>query len=192
MIWDIRGMDFIYNFLGLLLFGFLFSVRKNYISSSFTFILWNFAGTFLHELSHFIVSLFLGGRPMVPYLFPHKKELYKDGLRYEYWVLGVVLSRSVNAFNAFYIGLAPVLLLVPVAFYVYMNWFSWFNEGSFRDYILFYLAEFILLYNALPSLQDIKVALSGWLGAIFFIVLLTLLFYLYDKGLLGNLLELMS
>lgn len=158
-------MDNFIQFLGLVLFGFLFSVGKNYISTNFLFILWHFTGVILHEFSHYIVAFLLNGKPHFPNLIPKRQVVVKNGMQYAYWTLGYVESRNVNSFNAFFIGLAPFLILVPLAFYVYLNFFKWF-EYNYTNIFLFYILEFLLLYNALPSKQDIKVALKGINGLI--------------------------
>ena len=63
-------------------------------------------GTLLHELSHWLVALVLGGRPSSLSVVPSRTE--------RGWRLGAVGVRNVRWFNALPIGAAP-LLLAPLA-----------------------------------------------------------------------------
>ena len=172
-------IDTFVQFSGLVLFGFLFSVQRNYVSTSLVFLVWNLIGTVLHEASHYLVSLILNGKPKLPNLIPKRYVFYEKGVKYSYWLLGYVENRNINSFNAFFIGFAPVLVLFPLAFYVYLNFFNWF-EYSYKNLFLFYLVLFVILYNALPSKTDIKVAFKGLTGLVVFILTLLLGITIYQ------------
>ncbi len=168
-------MSEFYSFLALVFFGYLFAAKRNYMNRHFLLFLWNFLGVVLHELSHYIVALLLNGKPELPSLIPKREVYYKGGMEHTLWILGHVKVRNLNSFNKFFIGLAPALILIPSAFYIYLYFFDWFKYDP-RNLFLFYLILYLLLYNAMPSSQDLKIASEGYLG--FFVFLCVLLFYL--------------
>jgi hypothetical protein len=113
-------------------------------------------GTLSHELCHWVVGKLLDGRPVHFTVFPKRVG---GGL-----VLGSVAFSNLRWYNAFFIGLAPLLLLA--AAYGLFLWrlsghpvFGW-TEGG----VVFLLAN--LLFGAVPSWQDLRVAARspiGWL-----------------------------
>jgi hypothetical protein len=113
-------------------------------------------GTFCHELCHLCVGGLLGGQPAAFTILPRW-----EGHAY---VMGSVAFARVRWYNAFFLGLAPLLLL-PAA-YGLLAWrlkghpgFSW-GEGLW----LYLIAN--LVYAALPSWQDFRIAARspiGWL-----------------------------
>ena len=113
--------------------------------------LWNLVGVALHELAHLLVGLLLCAKPSGFSLIPHRQV---DGVR-----LGSVSFRGLNAFNSLPVGLAP-LGLIAAAFYLFRNWPGWFTPTPFSTAGI-YVASFVLVYNALPSRQDLKIAF-GW------------------------------
>jgi hypothetical protein len=80
------------------------------------------------------------------------------------WVLGAVALANLRWYNAFFIGLAPLLLL-PAAYGLF-RWrlgqhpaFGWAEAG-----MVYLLAN--LVFGALPSWQDLRIAARspiGWL-----------------------------
>ncbi|WP_188109514.1 hypothetical protein [Sulfurimonas indica] len=144
---------------------------KNYTSGNIAGV-WiaNFIGTFFHELAHFVVSVLLFGKPVKVSLFPKKQE---NG-----YVLGYVESSNVTWYNALPISLAP-LVLIPVAFY-FKEYFFVFVDQNVYTYLLEIFITATLLENAIPSLQDFKVAFSN-IGFIFYIAIVAAYFYYY-KG----------
>jgi hypothetical protein len=84
-----------------------------------------------------------------------------------------VAFRRVTAINAVPISLAP-LGLIPLALCLWQFWFDWFSF-TLADTLLLYITVFLLVGNALPSRQDIRVA-CNWKS---------LLLYGSTGGLLG-------
>lgn len=113
-------------------------------------------GTFCHELCHWILGHLLHGRPVGFTVLPRREG--------RGWVLGAVALANLRWYNAFFIGLAPLLLL-PAA-YGLVRWrlgqhpaFGWSEAG-----MVYLLAN--LVFGALPSWQDLRMAARspvGWL-----------------------------
>jgi len=106
-------------------------------------------GVVLHELAHLLTGILLRAEPGSFSLIPERRG---DGR----WTLGSVAFRRVTAFNAVPIAFAPIGL-VPLAYYVYRYWFNWLPV-TLANTLFLYSAVFLLLYNALPSRQDVRVA----------------------------------
>ena len=113
-------------------------------------------GTFCHEACHWLVGKGLNGRPVHFTVLPRREG--------HGFVLGHVALANLRWYNAFFIGLAPLLLL-PLA-YGLLLWrlgahpeFGWSEAG-----VVFLLAN--LVFAALPSWQDLRIAARspiGWL-----------------------------
>ena len=113
-------------------------------------------GTICHELCHWVVGGLLNGRPVHFTVFPQREG--------RGFVLGSVAFENLRWYNAFFIGLAPMLLL-PVALALSL-WrlgrspaFGWPETA-----ILLILAN--LVFGAMPSWQDLRIAARspvGWL-----------------------------
>lgn len=101
--------------------------------------------TSLHELAHLLMSLVTFAGPNGFSVFP-KRSL--DG-----WVLGSVQCSRLGMFNSFPVAMAPLLINVPVA------WWT-FHLQTLPGYI----AAFLFLTAAVPSGQDLKVAISSFIG----------------------------
>ena len=113
-------------------------------------------GTFCHELCHLCVGAPLRGRPKNFTILPKRAG--------QGYVMGSVTFANVRWYNAFFLGMAPLLLL-PAAYgllvwrlrgHPTLNW----SEGL----ALYLIAN--LIYAALPSWQDCKIAARspiGWL-----------------------------
>ncbi len=96
---------------------------------------------FLHELSHFLVALLLGGRPRFPSFI-----LKFQGREV---IPGTVRCERTGTFNALPIGLAPLLLwLIPI----------YLLKRGIDPLVAFILSTY-LSPEGLPSGQDLKVAL---------------------------------
>jgi hypothetical protein len=113
-------------------------------------------GTFCHELCHWVLGHLLHGRPVGFTVLPRREG--------RGWVLGAVALANLRWYNAFFIGLAPLLLL-PAAYGLFL-WqlgqhraFGWSEAG-----MVYLLAN--LVFGALPSWQDLRMAARspvGWL-----------------------------
>jgi hypothetical protein len=138
-----------WHFLGISLFLLLAAIHR-WTRSKGIFIaaIWNLSGVILHELAHLSVGILLKAEPVGFSLIPHKTPTG--------WRLGTVSFRRINAFNAVPVALAP-LCLAGTAFIIYRSWSLWFTP-TLSSTIGLYVTMFILLYNALPSLQDLKIA----------------------------------
>jgi hypothetical protein len=145
-----KGMLYISAVLGLL--WVIFALRR----LAPVFILAVFPATIVHELMHFATALLLNGRPSGFRLIPRRSN---DG-----YVLGAVCCANVRWYNGLFIGLAPLALLALAMVLV-----AWRAHGfvviSGREALWAY-AIACLIYAAIPSWQDIKVALASvWLLA---------------------------
>jgi len=109
-------------------------------------------GVVLHELAHLAVGTLLRAGPSGFSLVPRRR----GGGR---WALGSVSFRRVTAVNAVPIALAP-LGLVPLAWLLWRHWFAWL-PATLANTLLLYAAVCLLVGNALPSRQDLRVA-ANW------------------------------
>ncbi|MBK5273533.1 MAG: hypothetical protein JJE30_00580 [Desulfuromonadales bacterium] len=107
-------------------------------------------GVVLHETTHLLAGVLFRAAPYSFSLRPERNRV--DGG----WILGSVVFGRVTAFNAVPIALAPLSLL-PLAYCVYRYWFDWLSP-TLPNTLVLYAVVFILIYNALPSRQDIRVA----------------------------------
>lgn len=113
-----------------------------------------FPGTLAHELCHLFVGWLCGGHPVRFSVLPRQR---KDLVE-----LGSVEFRNLRWYNAFFIGMAPLLLLG--AAWVIVAWrsslaFTWINALW-----LYFVAN--LLEASVPSGHDLRVAARspvGWL-----------------------------
>jgi hypothetical protein len=113
-------------------------------------------GTLAHELCHLALGLLLNGRPEGWSLMPRRSG--------KGWELGSVSFSHMTWYNAFFVGMAPLLLL-PAA-YSLVRWrlggapvFGW------RESLAVYLIA-NLVYASCPSWQDCRIAARspiGWL-----------------------------
>ncbi len=113
-------------------------------------------GTFAHELCHWLLGKLLLGRPVRFTLWPRR-----EGRSY---ILGAVAFTNLRWYNAFFIGMAPLLLL-PLAYGLF-----WWRLAAHpvlgwpEALMAFLLAN--LIFGALPSGPDLRIAARspvGWL-----------------------------
>lgn len=145
---------FLMIFLVIVLLKLKYQTYSNIYMSSLV----NIPGTFLHEISHFIVGLFFNAHPTRFNLFPKKEG--------EYYVMGSVGFRNVRFYNALPSALAPFLLLF-VGYY-FNRWFFNHIQINYINYILYVFLQTIIIENSLPSSTDFKVAFSYPLGVLFY------------------------
>ncbi len=145
-----RGLVYLAMLVGMLL------VFQRLKGSFLLFSLLVLPGTFCHELCHLCVGTPLRGRPTRFRVLPKR-----EGHGY---VLGSVAFANVRWYNAFFLGMAPLLLL-PLAY----GLLAWRLNGdpviTWREGLILYLIA-NLIYAALPSWQDCRIAARspvGWL-----------------------------
>lgn len=141
---------FLMIFLVILLLKMKYATYSNIYMSALV----NIPGTFLHEMSHFIVGLIFNACPTRFDLFPKKQG--------DCYVMGSVGFRNVNFYNAIPSALAPLLLLI-IGYY-FNGWFFLNIKVTYFSYISYVLLQTIIIENAVPSRQDFKVAFSYPLG----------------------------
>ena len=140
------------------------SIARPRSSGALVIVLWNLTGVILHELAHLLVGLLCRAHPTAVSLLPHRVG--------PKWRLGSVTFRRITPFNAMPVALAP-LGLAALAYLVATNWFSWYPP-SFTATLALYAAVFVLLYNSLPSRQDLRVAFN-WRSILIYVPLAALL-----------------
>jgi hypothetical protein len=137
-------------------------------SGIFLLAIWNLAGVILHELSHLLVGILFRAQPTNISLIPRRSGTC--------WQLGAVRFARITAVNAVPIACAP-LGLALVAYLVANSWFTWLHS-SLTITLALYTVLFILLYNALPSRQDLRVA-TNWRSLVLYGSILALVAALY-------------
>lgn len=129
---------------------------------AFSMVLLRLPTTLAHELAHLAAALITFAKPTNIDITPRRA----DGGG---WVLGSVECERLYWFNAFPVGMAPILVNLPLA---------WWAYG--RETTVGYIWSFLLLTAALPSDQDLKVALTtSILGGAAWIAGLTCAGYLF-------------
>ena len=132
-------------------YGLNVSVNRHASTSNIVLIFFSqLPGVVLHELAHLVVGIIFRANPRGFSLIPKRNSLNNS------WTLGSVTFGRVTAFNAVPIALAPLGLL-PFSYLIYRNWFIWLVP-TFSNVLLLYATLFLLIYNSLPSYQDIRVA----------------------------------
>lgn len=113
-------------------------------------------GTFCHEACHWVAGWLLNGQPVRFTVIPRR-----EGRGY---VLGSVHFANLRWYNAFFVGMAPLIML-PLAY----GLFIWRMAarptiGWSEAAIVFLLAN--LVFGSVPSWQDVRIAARspfGWL-----------------------------
>ena len=161
----IENINSIYLYLGIFILLMLNNVKHRliYMQNFFGIFIMGFLTTLPHEAAHYLVAALLGGRPQGLSIIPKKVEY--NG--YVYWSFGNVRAYA-NKFTGFFIGIAPIIWLIAGYFLAkyYFLFFS-LNEASI---LVFFIIEWIMIENGIPSREDIKEALKSSWGALFFII----------------------
>jgi len=129
------------------------SSKRNFYTASTMY----FLGTIFHELAHLLVSVITNGRPTRVSLLP-KRQRDENG-KVVGINLGYVISSNIKFYNVALISLAPLLLL-PLSYYIYLNFFTYVEQNIFT--ILLYIFIIIsLLFSSIPSNVDFKLFMNG-------------------------------
>jgi hypothetical protein len=165
----------IWHLCGIALFLVLAALHRRARSSGIlALVLWNLTGVILHEAAHLLVGLMLRARPTGISLLPRREG---NG-----WRLGSIGFRRITAFNALPVALAP-LGLIGVAFWLARHWFTWLAQ-SLPATLALYCCVFVLLYNSLPSRQDLRVACT-WRSLLLYVPLAAVLAGYFLRPLIG-------
>ena len=128
--------------------GMLLLIRLSRHAGMWIYALVAVPGTALHEFSHFLVALVLGGSPSFPSLLPVRTETG--------WHLGHVRFRAGHV-RAMFVGLAP-LLLAPLAWW----WGTvMLAHAAWPIYALHAWIVAALVQACWPSKTDWKLALPA-------------------------------
>lgn len=133
----------------------------------------NIMGVFFHETAHALVGLTLNAKPTRFSIIPKKMET-KAGKAY---VLGHVIFGNTKWYNAFPSAMAPFLLLF-IAVFIENHFWDYF-EKSFYAFLIYTYLLIVFIVNAVPSSQDFKVAFSNIIGVVFWVIIISILLYLY-------------
>ena len=143
------GQHPVWHVCGIMLLMALAAINSRAKSSGILLMaLWNMTGVIFHELAHLIAGIIFRAKPAGLSLIPHR-----DGNR---WRLGSVRFARITAINAVPVALAP-LGLAGLAYWIVCNWFDWYAP-TFAMTLALYAVVFMLLYNSLPSRQDLRIA----------------------------------
>lgn len=150
-----------------------------------------FLSVFFHEMAHYLISFLMGGKPISMTIIPVKKEINENGVIYHRWELGNVVSKDINFFNAFPIGIAPLFLLI-IAYYVFIAYFDFFDRESGPQILFFYFLLYVLISNSLPSREDLKIAFTATAFSFPFYLVVGILVYLNIDLIIGEFDEIKS
>jgi len=111
-------------------------------------------GTFAHEACHLLMGFLLNGGPVGFNLMPRREG--------EGWAMGSATFNHLRWYNAFFVGMAPLLLL-PAAYALVL----WRLRGGpvfgWREALAVYLIA-NLVYASLPSWRDVRIAARSPIG----------------------------
>jgi len=111
------------------------------------------SGTILHELAHFCAGIMTNARPVDFSLFPRRSVGNQ-------WILGSVSFANIRWYNAAFVGLAPILvLLVPIFVALARTQFG--KAPIWLDGVIAVLIAPAYL-SFLPSRTDLCIALRSW------------------------------
>ena len=135
-------------------------------------------GTLVHETCHFLLGLFLNGQPASFNLIP-RRDVKGRG-----WVMGSVACANLRWYNAFFVGMAPLLML-PAA-WLLLRWRLQAGPvWTWQEALTVYLIA-NLIYAAMPSWQDCKIAARSPIGWLLLAGTLTWGYLHYSRTLHGH------
>lgn len=106
-------------------------------------------GTWLHEVSHWLVGLLLAARPVSFSLWPKK-----DG---NSWVLGSVGFTGLNIWNSAPVALAPLLLFAVGGLVFVQVLQPLFEAGRYGLWLVLGYPVAACLFSGIPSSTDLRV-----------------------------------
>jgi hypothetical protein len=113
-------------------------------------------GTFCHELCHYLTGVVLNGRPVAFTVLPRREQ---DRIQ-----LGAVVLANLRWYNAFFIGMAPLAMLLGA--HALFTWILGRGLGFGYPLVLWMFLVANLAYGSIPSWQDMRMASRspvGWL-----------------------------
>jgi len=120
-------------------------------------------GTALHEMSHWLVGVFLLAKPISASIWPRRQA--------NQWILGSVRFANLNIINSAPVAFAPLLLLaIAWLCVIYMR--QLLEHGCYGTWFALSYISACCLFSCVPSTTDIRVgALSAMMyGAGFYAV----------------------
>ena len=111
-------------------------------------------GTLAHELCHLLTGWLLNGQPVRVSLLPKRRA---GGIE-----LGSVSFRNLRWYNAFFVGIAPVLLL-PMAWWLLSPHLRAAFALGWKNVLWLYLVA-CLIQASVPSGQDLRIAARSPVG----------------------------
>jgi hypothetical protein len=165
MLWHICGIG---------LFVALAAVQRRARSSGIlAMAIWNLTGVVLHEAAHLLVGILFRARPSGFSLFPRRHG--------NSWRLGSVSFARITPLNAVPVALAPIGL-TGLAYWTARNWFRW-HEPTLGATLAVYATLYFLLYNSVPSRQDLRIA-CNWKSILLYSALAAAAWYLMTTDIL--------
>ena len=149
----LSGQNRAFMLVAILFVSLVLYIFRIFQSRFFLFSLLTLPATFMHELSHFTISMLTHGRPSRFSILPRRTD---SG-----YMLGFVISRNITWYNGFVISTAP-LLLIPLAYLFLVNNIAYEHNIPILFLKLYLLAS--MLEGSLPSTVDMKIAISKPLG----------------------------
>ncbi len=111
-------------------------------------------GTFCHELCHWVLGKLLNGQPLHFTVLPRREG--------RGFILGSVGFANLRWYNAFFVGLAPLLML-PLAYGLFLWRLDAMPSLGWPEAAMVFLLANIV-FGSLPSGQDLRIAARSPIG----------------------------
>jgi hypothetical protein len=159
---------------GIALFVALAAIQRRARSSGIlAMAIWNLAGVVLHETAHLLAGILFRAGPTGFSLVPRRHG--------NSWQMGSVTFARITPLNAVPVALAP-LGLAGLAYWLARNWSGWYIP-SLGTTLTLYALLYVLLYNALPSRRDFRIA-CNWKSILLYSLLAVGVWYV--KSVIGS------
>ena len=147
----------------ILIFILIFFLKK-LPQTSYLYALLTLPATIMHELTHLVLSILTFGKPTKINLLPKKTE---NGIIY-----GYVENSNITYYNAIFIGLAPLILLVFGFIFIFKYLIP---ETNIYLIVWYFYISLMFIEGGIPSRTDLKIALISWpliliIGVVFLFV----------------------